>query len=252
MAVIAEIIGMIFLLACLIRDTSSKWKWRHNLVIKLVSLGLPVGIRWLLDAGGWTILIVMIARLGESELAANQIATKIMCISILPVYGLAETTCVLTGQCTGARHFVALARSLRSAVLLGLILMGFCGAIFMIFSYDLAWYFQSDLSVVNMAAETLMLIAIYQIIVAFSMPTAGALNGTGDTRFTMVVSVTSTWFIMVPLAYWFGFQLNWGASGMWGALIFQELLVAIAVLWRFRSGKWKHHEAIETNLTSSI
>ncbi len=239
--ILSDVVGMVVLLTYLIKDAKIPLKWFTNTCQKLFKLGLPVGIRWLLDTGGWTFVIAMIARLGEDELAANQIATKIMCLSILPVYGITETASILTGQCTGAQNMKALHRSYWSAVKLALMIMGSFGIIFWTMPTALVSLFQSDQAVIELASQVLMVLALFQLIVAFSMTTAGALNGTGDTRFTMYLSISTTWLFMIPLAYCFGFTLGYGMFGMWIALILQELLLAAATQWRFRSGKWKRH-----------
>lgn len=242
--IMSDIVGMAILLAYLIKDAKIPLKWFTDTCRKLFKLGLPVGVRWLLDTGGWTLVVAMIARLGENELAANQIATKIMCLSILPVYGITETACILTGQCTGTQNMKALHRSYWSAIKLALIIMGSFGIIFWTMPTALVSIFQSDPQVIELASQVLMVLALYQLLVAFSMTTAGALNGTGDTRFTMFLSISSTWLFMIPLAYIFGFVLGYGMFGMWIALIIQELLLAAGTQWRFRSGRWKHHSLV--------
>ena len=239
--ILSDIVGMAILLFYLIKDAKIPLKWFSDICRKLFKLGLPVGVRWLLDTGGWTLVVAMIARLGENELAANQIATKIMCLSILPVYGITETASILTGQCTGAQNMQALHRSYWSAIKLALLIMGSFGIIFWTMPTALVSIFQSDPEVIGLASQVLMILAIFQLMVAFSMTTAGALNGTGDTRFTMFLSISSTWLFMVPLAYSFGFILGYGMFGMWIALLLQELILAVGTQWRFRSGRWKNH-----------
>jgi MATE family multidrug resistance protein len=246
---ISTAVGMAIILWHFVKNVQTPWGYAGSLVKRLINLGLPVGVRWLLDTGGWTFLIALIARLGETELAANQIAVKIMCLSILPVYGIAETACILTGQCTGAQDMVALKKSYWSCIQLAMMIMVSFGLVFLIMPGVLISAFQSDTDVIQLGAQVLMIIALFQILAAFSMVTAGALNGTGDTRFTMIMSVTTTWLLMVPSAYGFGIWSGYGVVGMWFALIMQELALSIAYRLRFRSGGWKNHQAIELHQT---
>lgn len=241
--VLSTLIGAIIILWIFIRTTQVKPKVELNKIRKLMALGFPVGVRWLLDVGGWTVAVGMMASLGEIPLAANQIATKIMHITILPVYGISESTAILTGQCVGANDIRAVYRSYWSALKLSQIIMIIFGAIFFLFPGWIIAYFHPEPAVLALASEILMMIAVFQIFAAISMTTAGALNGTGDTKFTMFLSVTATWFIMVPLAYLFGFYFNFGTTGMWAAVLLQEITLSMGAIWRFWNGAWLNRQS---------
>ncbi|MES2504174.1 MAG: MATE family efflux transporter [Myxococcota bacterium] len=242
--VIADVLGMMIILGKFLKTFGVQLKIRFGLIKKLLVLGIPVGIRWLLDTGGWTFVIVLIARLGETPLAANQIATKIMSLSLLPVYGISEAACVLAGQCTGAQDFPALKRSYWSTIQLSVTIMAVTGLVFLLLPMPLVSLFQKNTEVLEMACQILMLVGGYQILSAFSLVTAGALNGTGDTKFTMVLLIMSSWFVMVPCAYLFGITLEMGVFGMWLSLIAHEAVLVLGTQWRFHSGRWKNHQAI--------
>lgn len=245
--VLSDVLGMSMMLYLFIKEMGIEFKIHTKLVRKLLKLGVPVGIRWLLDTGGWTFVIGMIARLGETPLAANQIATKIMCLSLLPVYGISEAACILTGQCTGAQDFAALNRSYWSTIRLSVGIMLITSLAFILIPMPMVSLFQKDTAVVTLACQILMLVGCYQILSAFSLVTSGALNGTGDTRFTMILLILSTWFVMVPSAYYFGVILEMGVFGMWLSLIAHEMVLVIGTQWRFHSGRWKNHQTITVN-----
>jgi multidrug resistance protein, MATE family len=44
---------------------------------------------------------------------------------------------------------------------------------------------------------------------------------------------------LVPLAYTFGVRLDMGLMGLWYAAIIYIVLLATAMVWRFRSGVWQ-------------
>ena len=71
---------------------------------------------------------------------------------------------------------------------------------------------------------------------------AGALNGAGDTRFTMLARLLLAWGVFIPLVWVLIFPLETGVWGAWlGALLYLGGLAAIYVI-RFRSGHWKSIE----------
>jgi Na+-driven multidrug efflux pump len=46
--------------------------------------------------------------------------------------------------------------------------------------------------------------------------------------------------VFVPLAYWVGIVLDGGLTWAWAAGGVHVLLLAVALVWRFRSGAWRH------------
>ncbi|MDA0712883.1 MAG: MATE family efflux transporter [bacterium] len=243
--ILSTLIALFIAAYYFLREARIPLTWFSSVSNKLINLGYPMGVRWLLDTSGWTLIVAMIAHIGENEIAANQIATRIMCLSILPVYGLSEAASILTGQCTGAQNMKVLYRSYWSVMKIAFMIMGLFAALFSFIPTWVVSHFQTDQEVIRLASELLLMVGIFQMLVAFSMTTAGALNGTGDTKFTMFFSISSTWLFAVPLGYALGFVFNFGMFGMWSALILQELLLAIGYQWRFHSQKWMNHSMVK-------
>ncbi len=65
----------------------------------------------------------------------------------------------------------------------------------------------------------------------------GALNGAGDTRFVMVVSVFCSWGVNLPLAYVLAIHLEMGAAGAWLALTAEIAVCAALSVGRVIRGR---------------
>jgi Na+-driven multidrug efflux pump len=83
---------------------------------------------------------------------------------------------------------------------------------------------------INMLSEPFM---------AASMILGGCLQGSGDTRGTMWIIVTSMWFIRLPLAYVLGLVMHLGATGVWIAMIISMGVQGVLMTLRYRKGRWK-------------
>ena len=70
------------------------------------------------------------------------------------------------------------------------------------------------------------------------MVALGSLNGAGDTRFTMRVSVAAAWFLNLPLSYGLTLVAGWGAVGAWLGLTVEIVGLAVIALWRVRGDQW--------------
>lgn len=242
--VIAVVVGMLMILFRFIQDVGMLTKVDIAMFGKVLKVGVPIGVRYTLDIGGFTVFTAIVARMGEAELAANQIAIKIISLSFLPGYGISEAATVLTGQYVGAGKNREVVRSFVNALKLSVGVMGACGVIFWFFPEPLIALFQDDAEVTRIAIQLLFLAAFFQVFDAVAMTASGALNGTGDTRFTMFTSIGGSWLVLVPLTYAFGVYLEWGAFGAWLALTVEIMVIAVVLTVRFRTGGWKKHAVI--------
>jgi len=243
---LSTIAGFVVLTAYFLRKYGLTKEWRMtNLAKRVVSVGWPVGVRMLLTIGGWTFYNSFLASLGENDLAANQIAIKVMTISMLPGYGIGEAACILVGQNIGAGNNAGVRRAYLAALSLAGLVMGSCIVLFVVFAKPIAGIFLSDPEVVALASNLLIFVAICQIFDGLVMTSAGALNGTGDTRFTMFVAIVGTWVLTTPLAYLFCKTLAFGAKGLWLAVSIELMIVAGIFIWRLRSGRWQGKALVE-------
>ena len=71
------------------------------------------------------------------------------------------------------------------------------------------------------------------------MVLANALNGAGDTRFTMFVRMFMAWGLFIPLVWVMIYPLERGIGGAWTAAFAYLGVLAFVYFLRFRSGRWK-------------
>jgi len=83
---------------------------------------------------------------------------------------------------------------------------------------------------INMLSEPFM---------ALGVILAGGLQGAGDTKGTMWIIIIAMWLIRLPLAYFLALILNYGAVGVWVAMVTSMTVQGILMTWRFRKGQWK-------------
>jgi MATE family multidrug resistance protein len=82
--------------------------------------------------------------------------------------------------------------------------------------------------------------ALFQFFDAFGIVADGALRGAGDTRWPFMIRFALAWLVFVPLAYWMGIVLEGGLTWAWAAAAIHVLLLSTTLVWRFRSGAWRH------------
>ena len=75
---------------------------------------------------------------------------------------------------------------------------------------------------------------------ALSLTLAGGLQGAGDTKGTMQVIIVGMWLVRLPLAFLLALVLDFGAQGVWIAMLISMIIQGILMSWRFYRGRWKN------------
>ncbi|MGI6684691.1 MAG: MATE family efflux transporter [Bacillota bacterium] len=212
--------------------------WRPGIVKDVLRIGLPSAGEQFVNHSSHIIYTILIATLGTTAIAANQVIMTVHSISFMPGFGFGVAATTLVGQSLGARHSdhaegYGIQTSKMSAIF-----MGIMGVVFYIWARPLVQIFVPDPEVVGLAAECLRIVAFAQVPMSIVMVLSGGLRGAGDTRWVMYITMIGQWGIRLGLsafAIWYGY----GLAGVWMAMMLDMVIRCVLFLFRFRSGQWK-------------
>jgi MATE family multidrug resistance protein len=173
-------------------------------------------------------------------MAATQALLMLLSLSFMQAVGISVATSTLVGRYIGARALEAARRTFRSALLLGAILSSVVGLLFVSFPRPLLRIFTDEPEVLELGLPLVWLGAAFQFFDCAAIVTEGALRGAGDTRWPFLVQTALNWAFFLPLAYLLAIVLGHGLAGAWFAEFTYIVLLAVVVVWRFRSGAWEH------------
>jgi MATE family multidrug resistance protein len=80
----------------------------------------------------------------------------------------------------------------------------------------------------------LWIAAAFQIFDGIQTVSTGALRGLGETRVPMVANLVGYWVMGLPLGFILCFVLKWGIYGMWIGLTLSLIVIALALLARWK------------------
>jgi multidrug resistance protein, MATE family len=195
------------------------WLPRMETARKLFKLGLPASVEQALTSFGFTSMLAVVAILGTSALAAQQIGFTALSIAFMPGFGFAMAATALVGQSVGARDLKAAGEAARIAQRWAVIWMAIGGVIYFIFARPVMNVFTDDRAVVGAGVNALHAISLSLPFWAIWSVNAGALRGLGDTRTPLVMSVVTVWSA-VGLAYLAVTVLDGGLGTVWLTFIF--------------------------------
>ena len=208
-------------------------------IARFLRTGLPVGGQWIIGTTSWATVVTMVAHMGDKSMAASQAFLMLMSLSFMQAVGISVAASTLTGRYVGAQQLDAVRRSFDSSVKVGLVLGGAIALLFITLPEMLLRIFTDDPAVVALGRPLLLVGAGFQFCDSVAIICSGALRGAGDTRYPFLIETATGWGLFVPLAYVLGVRLDLGLTAAWFAGLCYVFLMAIALIYRFRSGAWQ-------------
>jgi len=154
--------------------------------------------------------------------------------------GLLGAAATVAGQNLGAGRPERAVRGVHIAAGIGLALAVTIGALFLTIPRALlALFGMTDPGVVAVGTQLLAFLSVSGLFVSVALTYTGGLQGTGDTRSPLFISIVSQ--IVVPLglcAYW---QATRGLHpvDVWTAILCGHITRCALSVLRFRQGKWR-------------
>ncbi|CAN5349065.1 MATE family efflux transporter [soil metagenome] len=212
----------------------TRFEWpRWKPLRELVALGLPIGVSVVAEAALFSIVALLMGKLGATIVAAHQIAINYAATMFMVPLGLHSATTIRVGQAIG-RGERDLAR------FIGYTGVGLCGAVMAVsailmlaFKNAIVALYTSNATVAEIAVSLLFIAAIFQISDGLQVGAAGALRGFKDTRLPMLLNFISYWLIGFPLAWYLGLIARLGPQAVWVGFVAGLSVAAILLTWRF-------------------
>ncbi len=225
---------------------SRTMSYRPNLEIirSLFRFGLPAGFQGIVMNLGGVLMLRFIGSLQES--AAAQAAysvgyTELFSLITWTSVGLMGATAAIAGQNLGAGFPDRSARSAGVASAMGLMVASAVGFFFVAMPRGLLAIFgMHEGVVVDIGVELLGYLAVSGLFVTVALAYTGGLQGTGDTRSPLYISIVSQ--VVVPLGICAVLQATTGLESrdIWLAIVIGHMTRCGLSVVRFRQGKWRH------------
>jgi MATE family multidrug resistance protein len=208
-------------------------------IFRFVRTGAPIGGQWCVGMTAFAGFTTVVARMGDSSMAASQAFVMLLSLSFMQAVGISVAAATLVGRYVGARDERSARLAFQSSVRIGLALAGGIAVLFVAVPTPLLRIFTDDPAVVSLGRPLLLIGALFQIFDFVGIVSEGALRGAGDTRWPFAVHTALSWGLFLPLAYVLGVVLGGGLTGAWlGGLVYVAAL-ALVLVRRFRSGAWQ-------------
>jgi putative MATE family efflux protein len=210
------------------------------LVGDLFRIGWPAGLDMVVLNAGFLTIIGLLARVDESTVAAHAIGLRVQALAFVPGMSISQATGALVGTALGASHVEEARRVVRASVVLCTGVMTALGLTFVFFAGPMVTLFnvQPGTDLFNYAVMWMTLLGYAMPVVGVWISWVGMLQGSGATRRSLRINVTTTLLFQIPMSFILGFPCGLGAWGIWVAF---PLAFAIKMVWggfEYRRGAW--------------
>jgi MATE family multidrug resistance protein len=202
-------------------------------IAALLRLGVPMCITLLMEAGLFVTAGLLMATLGTTVIDGHQIAVNVASFTFMLPLGLAMATTVRVGQAAGAGDYLRVRRAGYFGIGSSLLTQAVSSVCMAAFPNLIVAFYTNDADVRALAAQLLVLAAIFQFSDGIQVTANGALRGLKDTTIPMLITTLAYWGVGMPLGWWLGFHNGMGAPGMWIGLIGGLTAAAALLLARF-------------------
>ncbi|HVS51802.1 MAG TPA: MATE family efflux transporter [Opitutaceae bacterium] len=200
---------------------------------EMLHVGLPSAGMLLFEATAFAFSSIMIGWLGTVPLAAHQIAITCASLTFMFPLGLGIATGMRVSHAVGAGERARLRPIAFGALGCGVALMAVFALGFGFGGGAIARWFVRDPAVVALAAQLLMVAAVFQLVDGAQAIGASALRGITDVKVPAAITFAAYWVVALPLGYAIGVRGPFGAVGVWTGIASGLACAAVWLAWRF-------------------
>ena len=212
------------------------FRFDRELFKEIMRIGLPSGLHMSLVALGSMVVMSKINSYGHDFTAAYNVGSKLDSMAFLPIQSLASAVVAYVGQNIGAKKMDRVRKGVRitllssvvwAAVMLVLIPLG----------PTLISFFSDTPAVIEAGARYLQCIMPFYLLFSIMFCLNNAMQGAGDSLFSMINAILSLILVRVPMVYFLANRF--GPDYMYYGIGIGWVVGCLLSIIYYLSGRWK-------------
>ena len=216
-----------------------------QLTRKLCGLGLPAGVTQAIFSLSAIIVQGLTNSLGTAVIAASVAVMRVDGFAMMPNFSFGTALTTYAGQNVGAGKKDRVIQGAKQGTLMAVGCSTAITLLILLFGKGLMSVFTDTQELVDMSYRLMMLLSVGYIAMAVTQSLSGIMRGAGDTVTPMWISLITTVFARVPIAYGISYltrtpELPYGQKEcIQISLLCAWLLGAVVTTIAYKRGKWK-------------
>ena len=218
---------------------------RRDAAMRILRIGVPSGITQAIMSVAMLVVQSLTNSMGELVIACNVIIMRVDGFAMMPNMTFGQAMSVYTGQNVGAGKLDRVVQGRKQGTAMAVGLACAITACLLLFGRHLFALFTDTEELIVLAGRMMRILAARYIAIAVSQVLGGVMRGAGDTVTPMWISLFTTIFMRVPVAYALAYLTRCEA---WPNGRPEALSVSLLVPWvmgavlsyiAFRRGSWR-------------
>jgi putative MATE family efflux protein len=241
----ADCVGAILGLFCLkfsnLKDSLDQFLPFHpETIMRVFKIGMPSAFQRL----GWAFsffVVMFILKLcanPTAAIASVAIGTRVEALLFMPLLAFSLAISSIVGQNLGAKQYDRAFKAGWQITWVGIILMVVLSTGMFLMAGALAATMSQDPDTIGYVTSYLRTNALSEPMLALGMILGGALQGAGDTRTPMWITLITQWTVRLPLAWFLALYFGLGPQGAWTAMAISVYCMGLLVAARYQSKGW--------------
>jgi putative MATE family efflux protein len=249
--VASRALGLIVITLLLFKRIDEKLPFRHMFSLpiqhlkNLLKIGIPSAGEHLSYNTSQIVITYFIVIMGTEALTTKVYTQSLMMFIFLFSVAIGQGTQIMIGHQIGAGQvedaYKRCIKSLRLAILISVL----TAIPIAVFSDTLLGFFTSNPDIIALGGTLILLTVILEPGRSFNLVVISALRAAGDVKFPVYIGILSMWGVSVTVSYILGIHFGLGLVGVWIALILDEWLRGVIMLWRWRSRVWVNKSFVQ-------
>lgn len=220
-------------------------KIRKSCVKTLVKLGLPSGVTQAIMSSAMIIVQSLTNQFGEMFIAANVVVMRVDGFAMMPNLSFGMTMTTYAGQNIGAKKLDRVSTGAKQGLAISVICSTLITGVILLFGRYLMMAFTDTPELVNLSVHLMKILAAGYIAMAVTQSLGGVMRGAGDTVTPMWITIITSVFLRIPLAYGISFltrtpELPLGHQEcIQISLLITWIMGAVLTAMFYLRGKWK-------------
>lgn len=203
-----------------------------------LKIGFPIGFALLFEVTLFSVVALLLSPLGAQVVASHQIALNVSGVLFMVPLSVGLAVTIRIGYLLGKQSPEKAQTAAYSAMVLGVSFASINALISVLLRYQLPSIYTTETQVINMAADLLLLAAIFQYSDAVQVIGGCILRGYKDTKAMLIITIFSYWAVGLSSGYVMAltdiFGPAQGASGFWVGIILGLTVAALLLSLRIR------------------
>ena len=174
----------------------------RNKLNMLVRIGAPTALQETMTNISFLVLEAIINKMGYIATAAVGVCDRVFNVAIIPGIAFSSAISAMVAQNTGAGEYRRGRECLRAGLLIALAISLVIFAALALFPAQIIGSFTKDAAVVSSGVDYMTFFKFDCMLFTLAFCVNGYINGTGHTRYTMIVNLIASFAVRLPLI-WF-------------------------------------------------